>query len=397
MTFANNMKSSRFKKKSYKIVCIILSVLTLFLNQAIADPTGLLFNVVGTGTLSPINFNLCLDGYGPLSCQNFTLNSSRLIIRTTRPNHTYPAAGIKINTPGFFPIGCTPIPNGYCIFSVSDTVPAQIDISIAFNANISASVENMVLAALGTTRIITITNTSSEAAFNVDYTVSPALPSGSSIAPANCGTIAPGGHCVLSITPGSANVTPSVLRVQGSNTNAVNVNIYTLELNSSWQGGFVFFIDDTTPPSTSITGEVVFDLSTLGSTFWSNISFEAIPGARSMTNGQQNTDAIVLSQGPGDYAANICNNYTGGGANNWYLPAICQLSTANTPDANCPSGTPTAADINYPADNSFWSSTEIDSNNAWGWGPRFTPSSSQSIGKSESLFIVCAHVFVPLS
>jgi hypothetical protein len=37
--------------------------------------------------------------------------------------------GIKVNTPGFTPIsGCTPAPNGYCLFAVDNLTPASIRI-----------------------------------------------------------------------------------------------------------------------------------------------------------------------------------------------------------------------------------------------------------------------------
>lgn len=58
----------------------------------------------------------------------------------------------------------------------------------------------------GAARTLTITNTGAAAATNVTYTFSPALPSGTTISPTSCGTIAPAATCVLTITPGA---TPS--------------------------------------------------------------------------------------------------------------------------------------------------------------------------------------------
>jgi hypothetical protein len=64
---------------------------------------------------------------------NVSASGLNLIISTTVPGHTYPAAGIKINTSGYSLTnespGCTSSPNGYCLFPVSDTVPASINIS----------------------------------------------------------------------------------------------------------------------------------------------------------------------------------------------------------------------------------------------------------------------------
>lgn len=57
-----------------------------------------------------------------------------LIITTNIPGHLYQFAGIKINTPGYTllnpGVDCTPSANGYCLFAVSDTVPAHIAVSL---------------------------------------------------------------------------------------------------------------------------------------------------------------------------------------------------------------------------------------------------------------------------
>src|SRR5262249_1928473 len=64
---------------------------------------------------------------------NVSASGLKLNISTTVPGHTYPAAGIKVNTPGYAlsktSPGCTKSSNGYCLFPVSDTVPASINIT----------------------------------------------------------------------------------------------------------------------------------------------------------------------------------------------------------------------------------------------------------------------------
>ena len=74
------------------------------LNQSAFSASGLLFNVTANGTV--------------------------LAIKSTVPNHIYPAAGIKINTPGVTfastSPGCVMAANGYCLFSVSDQTAANI-------------------------------------------------------------------------------------------------------------------------------------------------------------------------------------------------------------------------------------------------------------------------------
>ena len=87
---------------------------------------GSFFNVSATGPTAQISMILCLNGQGPLSCQNYTTSALNLNITTTIPKHTFPNAGIKINTPGYLPAGCSPNSNGYCLFSVSNTTAAAI-------------------------------------------------------------------------------------------------------------------------------------------------------------------------------------------------------------------------------------------------------------------------------
>lgn len=87
-----------------------------------------LFNVTSSGTEAQISIELCLNGTGHLSCQQFTVSSLNLNITTTIPNRTYTAAGIRVLTPGYIPTGCTSNNNGNCLFSVSNTTAASIPV-----------------------------------------------------------------------------------------------------------------------------------------------------------------------------------------------------------------------------------------------------------------------------
>lgn len=102
----------------------------LWIWHATATASGLLFDIVATGEPKRVNLTLCLNGQASLSCQNFTVSALNLSITTTTPNHTYPIAGIKINTPGYtltnLGVDCTPAANGYCLFQVSNTSPKTI-------------------------------------------------------------------------------------------------------------------------------------------------------------------------------------------------------------------------------------------------------------------------------
>jgi large repetitive protein len=116
-----------------KYLKTISVALLLMVCQSVFSGSGLLFNVSATGTPANVDITLCLNGKGPLSCQHYHVSALALSIRTTAPNHTYPAAGIIVNTPGYkignLGVDCTLYKNGYCLFSVSNTQSQTIYIA----------------------------------------------------------------------------------------------------------------------------------------------------------------------------------------------------------------------------------------------------------------------------
>ena len=115
-----------------KMIAYIGVALLLLLGQSSFAGSAFLFQVTATGTPAQVNITLCLNGKGPLSCQNFNVLALNLSITTTIPNHVYPFAGIKINTPGYtladLGTACAPLGNGICQFSVSDTAAKAITV-----------------------------------------------------------------------------------------------------------------------------------------------------------------------------------------------------------------------------------------------------------------------------
>lgn len=123
-----------------------ITSIVLFLNIGLIDAentpvwtkpteskTGLLFNIVQTGSPATVDTILCLNAVGQLSCQNYRLSSLSLQISTVTAGprgQGYPRAGIKILTPGYIiqdtNLTCTPIPNGYCVFTASQSPAKQI-------------------------------------------------------------------------------------------------------------------------------------------------------------------------------------------------------------------------------------------------------------------------------
>lgn len=71
-----------------KRVQYFFALFLLLPSQIVTASSGLLFNVTATGGApTPLQFSLCLNGKGPLSCQTYNVNYLNLSITTTIPNH----------------------------------------------------------------------------------------------------------------------------------------------------------------------------------------------------------------------------------------------------------------------------------------------------------------------
>lgn len=101
---------------------LIFALTISFITYASSGP---LFDVTAVGAPLNLNIVLCLNGVGPLSCQNYHVSASNLTIFAT-PNHDYLLAGIRVNTPGYTLYGCQPYKNDFCLFSVSNKRSANI-------------------------------------------------------------------------------------------------------------------------------------------------------------------------------------------------------------------------------------------------------------------------------
>jgi hypothetical protein len=283
----------------------------------------------------------------------------------------------------------------------------------------------------GSARIITLTNIGTITATAVAYAASPALPAGTTVTPANCGDLAPGASCSLTVTPGA---TPSALpgvtapaavslAVSGSNTNTLLLAVNVVTFGSVYQSGYVFALDDTTPNTGSVGGKVagLQDQSSGPGVRWSNPFSDDIPGiyensTTSLAGCNGNTDggcntpvirAFYSGNALTTYAAGLCST-TIDGYSDWYLPAICELGydDSNAAGSGCgSSGSPTVQNIQSnlvdalipgaPADNvTYWSSTELSSSPAtFAWVHSFHAgggSFQASMNKAVSLSARCA-------
>lgn len=230
---------------------------------------------------------------------------------------------------------------------------------VASVSTLGLSVNNTGLnAALrGTPRLITITNTGSITATNVTYFASPALPSGTTINPAHCGTIEVSGTCVLTITPGSTasatagntNPTPITLSISGTNTNTVTPALNVLTYGSVYQGGYIYAVDDTTPNTGSIGGTVVTQIDQATGMWSSNGvsstsgSSDSIPGIAvtsttstsvpTYTNAQASFNSTYLNVSmfpfPSSVSFSSCNGGTDGACNSTNILTLYKTYVTN--------------------------------------------------------------------
>lgn len=91
---------------------------------------------------------------------------------------------------------------------------------------------------------------------------------------------------------------------------------------------------------------------------WNNGSSIGIPGAKGADygNGRTNTDAIVVSQGAGNYMAILCKNYLQGEYADWFMPSKNEADKLITVYPACKTGV-----------GSFYSSTQIEYNSCWAY------------------------------
>jgi len=206
-------------------------------------------------------------------------------------------------------------------------------------AALAVSTDALALAVSGQFRQFVITNVGGQDALNLVATTTTALPAGTSFT-TDCATLAPGASCTLTVMPGAlpsaapadTAPVPVGLGLGGSNTNTVAVSVWVLDIGSVYQGGYLFDIDDSTPPTDGIGGKVLAlndARPSMPDMSWGpNDSATLL--SLSITDGAANTAAIVHQYGPppnasATYPAWACDSSNDAGFSDWYLPAICEM------------------------------------------------------------------------
>ena len=163
-----------------------------------------------------------------------------------------------------------------------------------------------------------------------------------------------------------------------------------VRLTSSWKNTIGGDVNDPAPPAIGdfYQGGVVFHLFVEGEIGyvagethglivtvynqssgiqWSN-GTNVTTGATGIAvgTGSANTDAIITEQGAPEtsYAAGLARAYTGGGYTDWYLPSKDELDKMYLNRATINTTAAANSGSNFST-NSYWSSTEYDTSNAW--------------------------------
>jgi len=135
------------------------------------------------------------------------------------------------------------------------------------------------------------------------------------------------------------------------------------------------------------------ELST--SQIWSNLENLLIGAlAQSSWNGLNNSNAIVGQSGHLNSAAALCLNSTNGGFNDWYLPALDEMSLLwqNRFDVYKTLNTINGATILSNSEG-YWCSTETDANTAWSFSFLLYGESPYPLSKITSRYVRAIRAF----
>lgn len=298
---------------------------------------------------------------------------------------------------------------------------------------LAVSVPVLALAVSGRERVVTVTNRGSVDAVALQYRATPALPIGTTLS-SDCTVLLPGGSCRITVTPGAvptaregAAPAPVVLSVAGTNSNTVTTDLHVLAHGSVHQAGHVFALDDTTPNTGSVGGKALAMSDASPGVMWSSspgvgddgvensaddavahlvpgIDDASVPqaggGCLGRSDGACNSGVITSFYAPLNplyYAAGTCTLEKDGHAD-WYLPAICEISTGGRPHCTDPDNVQSRLGRllgELLPRVAYWTSTTVVDNpdgTAWALG---TSAGVYPAGKMDFLRVRCVRALTP--
>ena len=164
------------------------------------------------------------------------------------------------------------------------------------------------------------------------------------------------------VTPLTAGTTTIIVAtVDGglSATCTVTVNLAAVAIGDSYGGGIVAYILQSGDPGYDANiqhGLIAAPADrSIGIQWYNGDNVVTGATATAIGTGQANTTTIVGKQGAGSYAAQLCNDLTAGGYNDWFLPSKDELDKLYT----------NKVAIGGFSDSNYWSSSEDVASLAW--------------------------------
>jgi hypothetical protein len=150
-------------------------------------------------------------------------------------------------------------------------------------------------------------------------------------------------------------------------------------VGESYGGGIVFYVD-----AKAQHGLIAATTDQSAGIQWYNGSYTTTYTVRDgIGAGMYNTPQIMIDQTPGNYAAQSCASYQGGGYGDWYLPSKYELNLLYQQKAV----------VGAFSSLYYWSSTEYYLNNNDSWMQSFSNGYQYYYDKSSTFFVRAIRAF----
>jgi hypothetical protein len=167
---------------------------------------------------------------------------------------------------------------------------------------------------------------------------------------------------------------PYALHANTATSTTVNSGGFTHYVGELFGGGIVVSVWKTA----GVEHGLIASLTDLATSVWSNIDDLIGTSAQSTSDGQSNTIAIINQVGHVVSGAKLCNDYTGGEYDDWYLPATWELKEIKNSAVKIHSTLGVNSEINAgeylsSTESSFgyyYGSCECDKGKSWGGNVR---------------------------